>query len=64
MQRMGKNFTPDYSLDSKLQTTKNEDVEQNTEGPSDWVIRNILSYSASLMIVKTAVGDNISMVLN
>lgn len=64
MHSMSENFTPEFSFDSNLQTTKNEEVDQMTTGPSDWVIRNILSYSASLLIVKTAVGDNFSMVLN
>jgi hypothetical protein len=61
---MNENFTPEFSLDSKLQTTKNEDVEKMNSGPSEWVIRNILSYSASLLIVKSSTGDVMSMVMN
>ena len=61
---MNENFTPEFSYDSDLQTTNNEEVEKMKARPSDWVIRNILSYSASLLIVKTAVGDKFSMVLN
>ena len=61
---MNENLTPEFSLDSKLQTTNNEEAGKMSSGPSEWVIRNILSYSASLLIVNTAAGDVISMVMN
>ena len=60
---MNEDFTPEFSFDADVQHPP-IDEKNDMIGPSEQIIRNILSYSAALMIVHTSAGEMINMILN